>query len=355
MKSINTIICPFYVWILRKSAEMSNIFLPKEIVKYILTIAKTKPKIIAGYGGILVLNDKGIQFINSNWIKEHKIPIHNIQLISYEREHPRIITKDGVIQNCTPLFVTSDTFLKEFMKKNNISGIRKVAEATDYMIILTKCKKVISYHYDYQDHFKILFEKELFVKIYTQNNMIILLDKYGNVYTFDITSLKKFGSDHESNLKLLKELNIYGVTKISMSLKSAYLFLENGRAYLWTFGQNIYEVEGLYGPRGPRTGCRGMTGARYYADPEPFDPYKMSSVNVVKFYVCYPNIMCIDSNKKLYYNSNPVIMPPGDVVAVYFTKKYYVLLHSNGDILMMVNMMIFSEIYKLNSLAVIPD
>lgn len=300
MKSINTIQCPYYVWILRKSAEISDIFLPSEIVRHILLILKVKPKIMCGYGSIMILNDNGINFINSNWIQEFKIPIHDMAFVSYEREYPTIVTKDGKILFCKKYF-KCDTYLKRYMEQNNISGIKKVAEGKKIIIVLTKCQKIISYHYDNFDQIKILNDTKIFKKIYVQNDHdILLLDIYGNVY--------KLIMKGPNCSNLLKKINILNVRKIKISTLT-YFHMKNGKIHIWDGDVNIKNHKKK--------------------------DYKchMPPPNIVNFWLCNQYIMYITSNNELYYDSKRVTIPPGNVVAVCLKPTYYVILQSNFNVL----------------------
>ena len=315
MLTVNLLYSPYNVWILKRVSDTNRTLLPHDIIDYILQILKPKPQIMCGFKNITIIDGKGIHFTNTDWMTNYKIPIYDIKYIFYDIDthplnthkptskrpdyYPLAMHKDGTLRSYTKPFNTIYPHLKIFMIKNNISGIKKAVIARDYLIILTNCQQVISWGFLYETHhrnyFRVLFGKEYgFKKVYALNNVVLLLDKDGRIYTFNTKNLHKY---------LFHRTDINNVIKVTMVNYRAYLIFADRTAGLWEFHSTGYKNLGLSDVK------------KIYAD--------VNSADMVMMYLTRDN--------KLYYDLNRVELPFGHICSVYFGKDYYVtFLQSDG-------------------------
>ena len=314
MLTINLLYSPHNVWILKRVSDTNGTLLPHDIINYILQILKPKPQIMCGFKTITIIDRKGIHFTNSDWMNDYKIPIYDIKYIFYDVDthlkthkptskrpdyYPLAMHKDGTLRSYAKPFNTIYPHLKIFMIKNNISGIKKAVIARDYLIILTNCQQVISwgflYSSNHRNYFRVLFGKEYgFKKVYALNNVVLLLDKDGRIYTFNTKNLHKY---------LFHRTDINNVIKVTMVNYRAYLIFADRTAGLWEFHSTGYKNLGLSDVK------------KIYAD--------VNSADMVMMYLTRDN--------KLYYDLNRVELPFGHICSVYFGKDYYVTFLQSDD------------------------
>lgn len=234
MTHINTIFCPFNIWILFQTN------LTRDVIDYILRMLKTKPKIIPGCGGIaLVLSDGTImKFFNSNWIEKYGISVYDIKFMFYDGEQPCILTKDHTILSKTHVFKGLD----KFMIENGLIGINKVVNVGSNMIILTTCGHVIYWAYDVgRLEIRVSSNEYKIKKIYSYDTNILLLDEFGLSYAID-------------SCNVLSRINGDGIVKKIIPLEcSTYFVFRDGSVGKWgkmcgimEYGIILYNIKKFY-------------------------------------------------------------------------------------------------------------